>query len=174
MRLFCYNQVLTGVLPYYDRSRGNMIDDIRCGTRPPRPASRIQDQWLKDRIWDTISTCWSKKPEQRCELAVVHHVFSAPSPPDALVESPPVGRKNLLRLVEELLYTFLALPLDPPQRATLKKVQEYIYNVISRDGAAPPVLSSAEVLALTEMRREVSLLRYISPQSLMLVVVRRP
>jgi hypothetical protein len=161
-----YNQVLTGVLPYNGGTRGNVINDIRHGIRPPRPASRTQDQWLKDGIWDMILTCWSKKPEQRCELAVVHHAFSTPSLPDALVEFLPAGRNNLIRLTKELLYTFLVLPLDPPQRATLRKVQEYISDVISRDGAAPTILSSAEVTAFTETRREVSLPRYISVWSL--------
>jgi hypothetical protein len=86
-----------------------MIDNIKHGTRPPRPESRTQDQ-VNDRVWDMISTCWCETPEQRCELSVVHHVLSTPSPPDALVEFPPVGRENLIRLAEELLYTFLVLP----------------------------------------------------------------
>ena len=89
----------------------------------------------------------------------MYHVFSTPSPPDALVEFPPVGRENLIRLAEELLYTFLVLPLDPHQRATLKAVQEYISNVVSRDGDSPTILSSAEVAVFTETRREVFLPR---------------
>ena len=104
----------------------------------------------------------------------MHHVFSTPSPPDALAEFPPVGRKNLIRLAEELLYTFLVLPLDPHQRATLKAVQEYISNVVSRDGGSPTILSSAEVAVFTETRREVFLPRWvISSQSLKPVVVRQ-
>jgi hypothetical protein len=73
-----------------------------------------QNRWLQDQIWDTITTCWSGYPERRCELFVVYRVFSTPSPPDVLVEFPPVGRENLVRLAEELSYTFLILSLDPP------------------------------------------------------------
>jgi hypothetical protein len=88
-------------------------------------------------------------------LCYAPRIICTPSPPDALVEFPPVGRKNLVRLAEELLYTFLVLPLDPHQRATLRSVQEYISNVISRDEASPAILSSAEVAAFTDTRREV-------------------
>ena len=102
-----------------------------------------------------ITTCWSEKPEQRCELSVVHRVFSNPSPWDALVEFPPAGRKNLIRLAEELLYTFLVLPLDPGALATLRTAQKYIYDAISRDGTSPTSLSPVEAVALERTLREV-------------------
>jgi hypothetical protein len=56
-----------------------------------------------------------------------------PSSRDILVEFPPVGRKNLIVLVEELLYMSLIFPLDPGERAMLRKMQRYISDVISRD-----------------------------------------
>jgi hypothetical protein len=150
-----YEQVLTGVLPYGDSDKVNVINDIRLGKRPLRPTGPSQNQWLQDRVWGVITTCWSDKPEQRCELSVVHHVFSTPDCQDALVEFPPVGRKNLILLAEELSYTFLILPLDPQQRFTLRTVQKYIFNAISRDGTSPTSLSSAEAAALGETFREV-------------------
>jgi hypothetical protein len=149
-----------------------MIDDIRHSVWPLCPASQIQDQWLNDRVWDMILTCWSEKPEQRCELAVMHYIFSMPNLPDALVEFPPVGHKNLILLAEELLYTFLALPLDPPQRTTLRMVQGYISNIISRDGASRTT-SSAKVAEFTKMCLKVSLPCSISCQALKPMVVRQ-
>jgi hypothetical protein len=125
-----------------------MINDIKRGKRPSRPTNPNKNQWLQDPIWDTITTCWSDKPEQRCGLSVLYHIFLTPIPQDALVECPPVGHKNLVRLAEELLYTFLILPLDPGDLATLRIAQEYISNVISRDGASSPSLSLAEAEAL--------------------------
>jgi hypothetical protein len=85
-----------------------------------------------------------------------------PSHQDLLVEFPPVGRKNLILLVKELPYTFLILPLDPRTRATLRTVQEYISNVISRDAASPTILPSAEAAALAERFCEVSFPRRCS------------
>ena len=120
-----------------------MITDIRDGKRPFRPTDPSQNQWLQDRIWDTITTCWNDEPERRCELSVVHHILSTPSPWDTLAEFPPVSHKNLIVLAEELLYMFLILPLDPGERAMLRKMQRYISDAISRDG--PSTSSSAEV-----------------------------
>jgi hypothetical protein len=71
-----YDQVLTGVLPYSDSDKDNLITRIKYGRRPSRPTDPSQNQWLQDPVWDTITTCWNDKPEQRCELSVVHHVFS--------------------------------------------------------------------------------------------------
>jgi hypothetical protein len=120
-----------------------MIADIRDGERPSRPTDPSQNQWLQDHIWDTITTCWNNKPEQRCELSVVHHILSMPSSQGTLVEFPPVSRKNLIVLVEELLYMFLILPLDPGERAMLRKIQRCISNMISRD--RPSTSLSAEL-----------------------------
>jgi hypothetical protein len=117
-------------------SKDNWVNDITDGKRPPCPTDSSQNGWLNDRIWDVITTSWNGKPQWRCGLPVVCYAFSAPNRKDALVEFPPVGRRNLLRLVEELLYMFLALPLDPHQRTGLGTVQEYISNVISRGGSS--------------------------------------
>ena len=117
-----YDQVLTGILPYDDVNEDNLITHIRCGKRPSRPTDPSQNRWLQDRVWDTITTCWSNEPQQRCELSVVHHIFSTPGPQDALAEFPPVGRENLIRLAEELLYMFLVLPIDPGERAILRTI----------------------------------------------------
>jgi hypothetical protein len=149
-----YHKVLTGVLPFGD-SEANWINDITLGKRPPRPEDPSQNQWLQDRIWDMITTCWSNELQQRCELSVVYYVFSTPSPQDLLVEFPPVGHKNLLQLVKELLYTFLVLPLAPGQRATLRTVQKYISDVISREGSSPTTPLSVKAAALAEAFHEV-------------------
>jgi hypothetical protein len=158
--------VLTGVVPY-----GNSKDverDIWHGKRPPRPTDPSQNQLLQDRVWDMITTCWGKEPEKRCELVIVHHVFSTPSPQDLLSEFPPAGRENLIRLAEELLYMFLVLPLDSSQRTTLGRVQEYISNVMSKDEASPAILSSIDATSLAETFRKVSFpssifLRFLKP-----------
>jgi hypothetical protein len=132
-----------------------MINDIRLHKRPSRPTDPSQNQRLQDRVWDTITTCWSDKPERRCELSVVCYIFSTLSRQDHLVGFPSIDRNTQIRLVGELLYTFLVLPLDAGELAALRTTQEYIYNVASRDGTYTN-LSSAEVVALAETFREVS------------------
>ena len=149
------DQVLTGILPYGDSNEADVITNVKHSKQPPRPTDPNQNQWLQDRVWDTITTCWSDKPQQRCELSVVHHIFSTSSSQDLLIELPPVGRENLIQLADELLYTFLVLPLDPDQRTALRTTQEYISDVISRDGTPPTILSSAEVVALMKPFHEV-------------------
>jgi hypothetical protein len=148
-------QVLTGILPYHDSDKDDLIADIRRGKRPSRPTDPSQNQWLQDRVWDTIVTCWSDKPEQRCELSIVYHIFSTPNCQDALVEFPPVGRENLIRLAEELLYTFLTLALDPGKRATLQTMQEHISKVVSGGGTSPASVSPVEAEALAVTFRKV-------------------
>jgi hypothetical protein len=74
---------------------------------------------------------------------------------DVLVEFPPVGHRNLVRLAEELLSTFQILPLSPAQLATLITVHKYISNVISRDETFRPILSSAEAVAEAKTFAEV-------------------
>jgi hypothetical protein len=137
-------------MPPYDPS--GMIGKffyITRGWQQYRLANPSQNQWLQDSVWDTINTCWSHEPQQRCELSVAHYVFSMPCPQDALAEIPPVGRENLVRLAEELLCTFLVLPLDPGGLDVLRKVQEYISDVVSRDEPSQTSLSSAQVATLT-------------------------
>ena len=74
-----YDQVLTGVLPYGLKGLDDVIACITRGKKPSRPTDPTQNQWLHDPVWDVITTCWSGKPKRRCELSVVHHVFSTPS-----------------------------------------------------------------------------------------------
>jgi hypothetical protein len=157
LKPFSHNKKADSIKKVDSTKKVDMINNIRRGIPPSRPTNPSQNQRLQDRVWDMITTSWNGKPTYRCELSVMHHILSAPSLPDALVEFPPVGRKNLIQLAEELLYTFLVLPLDPHQRVTLRTVHEYISNVISRDEASPTVLSSAEVAAVTETRHEVIL-----------------
>ena len=73
------------------------------------------------------------------------------SPQNLLAEFPPIGHKNLIRLVEELLYTFLILPLDPGVLARLTAAQRYISNVISADGNSPLNPSSADTEAFRKV-----------------------
>ena len=157
----------------YGGSEDIWVNDITGGKRPARPTDPSQKRWLNDRIWDVITTSWDSKPQWRCELPVVYYAFLTPNRRDAQDEFPPVNRENLLRLAGELLHMFLVFPLDPRKRAILREVQEYIYNVISKDGASPAVLSSTKVAAFIRTRREVFLLRYIFTQSLNHVVVRQ-
>jgi hypothetical protein len=131
-----------------------MIKNIRRGERPSRPTDPSQNQWLQDNIWDIIRICWSSKPQHRCELSVVHHVFSTPDPRGLLLEFPQVGRKNLVRL-EELLGTFQIPSQDPCELDTLRRVQEYLSHTISRDGTSPKDLPSAEAADLVETFDEV-------------------
>jgi hypothetical protein len=149
-----------------------MITHIRHGQRPSCPTGSSWNRWLQDHVWDTITTCWSNKPQQRCELSVVHHVFSTSDPQDALIGFPPVGHENLIRLTEELLYTFPVLPLDSEWLATLKSVQEYICDVISKDETSPASLSSVDVVALVEKFYEVYFPATSFPQHLKLPPVR--
>ena len=68
------------MLPYDDSNfEDSLITRIREGKRPSRPTEPSQNQWLQDPVWDVITTGWRDKPEQRCELSVVSHVFSAAS-----------------------------------------------------------------------------------------------
>jgi hypothetical protein len=60
-----------------------LVKDIRDDKRPPRPTDSNQNRRLQDPVWDTIATCWNKKPEQRYKLSVMYHVFSSLSPQDA-------------------------------------------------------------------------------------------
>ena len=145
-----------------DNDEEKVISDIRRGKRPSRPTNTSQNQWLQGRVWNTIATCWSDKPEHRWELSVVHHVFSTPGPKDALVEFPPVGRKNLLRLAEELLYTLLVLPPNLGQLSALRKVQKYVSYPISRDRTSPTSLSSGKVATWTGTIHKVSFPHQIS------------
>ena len=75
----CYNQVLTGVLPY--RSDGvNIVTEIQAGKRPSRPIDPSQSRSLQDPVWNVIRTGWRNRPRRRCELSVMYRVFSGLPP----------------------------------------------------------------------------------------------
>jgi hypothetical protein len=167
-----YGQVLTEILPYKNRNRDDIINDIRQGKRPSRPTDSSQNRWLWDQIWDTITACWSE-PQRRCDLSIVYHVFLTPGPQDPLVEIPPVGCENLIRLSEELSYTLLTLPLDPDEHATLGTVQEHISNVISRDRTPQTILSPVEEEVLREKYHKVLFSHHFVPLFLKSPVVRQ-
>ena len=48
--------------------------------RPYRPTDPIQGQWLQGPVWDVITAGWSERPEQRCKLSVMRHIFLVSSP----------------------------------------------------------------------------------------------
>ena len=73
-----------------------VIDGIRLGERPSRPTDPYQNQQLQDPVWDTITTCWSDKPEQRYKLSVVYRVFSGYSLQDALGNLNTHNDRNLM------------------------------------------------------------------------------
>jgi hypothetical protein len=80
IQLLRYDQVLTGIVPYEDSGFPWCFGHDE---RPSRPTDPSQNQWLQDPVWDMIVTCWSAKPEQRCELSVMHRIFSTSSLRDA-------------------------------------------------------------------------------------------
>jgi len=71
-----YHQVLTGGLPYdgiHDYS--TVTSCIKSGERPLRPRNRNVNRWLRDGVWDMITTCWSEDPKERWEVLVMHELF---------------------------------------------------------------------------------------------------
>jgi hypothetical protein len=150
-----------------------VIEHIRCNKRPSRPADPSQNQRLQDRVWDTITACWSEKLYQRRGLSTMHHVFSVFSCQDFLVELPPVGRKNLIRLAEDLQSTFLHLHPSSIAASGLRAVQRYISDVVSRDEASPRILSSVKAAELTETFNDVSIPYKSSPQLLTPLLIRQ-
>ena len=72
----CYDQVLTGILPYDHHNGPTIITHIRSGARPSRPTDPSQNRWLHDLVWDEITTGWSHKKDQRSQLSVMYNAFS--------------------------------------------------------------------------------------------------
>ena len=52
---------------------------IRYGEPPSRPTDQSQNQWLQDPVWDVITTGWSYRPKERCELSVLRDTFATAS-----------------------------------------------------------------------------------------------
>ena len=75
----CYNQVLTGILPFDHPSRSQIAWHIRYAVEQARPRDPGQNLWLPDPVWNMITAGWNRKPEQRCELLTMHRVFLASS-----------------------------------------------------------------------------------------------
>lgn len=67
----CYEQVLTGVLPYDDGDYDDIFWGIKNGVRPSRP----QNKWLQDSVWNVIAAGWRREPKERCALRTVYGVF---------------------------------------------------------------------------------------------------
>jgi len=64
------------VLPYDGiRNSRTVASRIKSGKRPPRPRDQDADRWLRDEVWDMISTCWSKNPKKRWKIHVVRELF---------------------------------------------------------------------------------------------------
>lgn len=64
------------MLPYDYRDRYQIVGHITDGERPSRPMNPSQSRWLPDSVWEVIEVGWRHKSDQRCELSVLHHVFS--------------------------------------------------------------------------------------------------
>jgi len=55
-----------------------VVSRIQSGERPLRPRNRDANQWLRDRVWDMVVTCWSQDPtERRWEVRAVRKLFSS-------------------------------------------------------------------------------------------------
>ena len=93
----CYNQVLTGVLPYYGSDVGDMITGIQAGKRPSRPIDPSQSRSLQDAVWKVIRTGWRDRPRRRCELSVMYRVFSG---------APPSQRRQLGKILPQVASFF--------------------------------------------------------------------
>ena len=78
-QLSCYNQVLTGVLPYHGSDGADIITQICAGKRPSRPIDSSQSRLLQDPVWNVITAGWHDKPRRRCKLSVIYRAFSPPS-----------------------------------------------------------------------------------------------
>jgi len=93
---FRCDQVLTGVLPHSGSNQVNIITYIRASKRPSRPIHPLwnRNQRLQRPVWDVISTGWSHKPEERCELSVMHHVFLVTSQQEQEVQDAKLGGSN--------------------------------------------------------------------------------
>jgi len=76
IRPSCYDQVLTGVVPYHGTDMMMMVYEVRAGRRPSRPTGSGQSRWLQDPVWDAITSGWHDRPKQRCQLSDMYNTFS--------------------------------------------------------------------------------------------------
>jgi len=63
-------ETLTEILPFGNARDGIIIFHVVSGDRPSRPESA---EWMKDRVWAMITTCWSEKRENRWDIRTVHN-----------------------------------------------------------------------------------------------------
>ncbi|KAF9649106.1 kinase-like protein [Thelephora ganbajun] len=69
--------VLTGVLPYDGvHDHHPLMVRIKSGERPSRPTNPDGTRWLQDSVWDMITTCWSKDPNERWKVPAMRDLFS--------------------------------------------------------------------------------------------------
>ena len=68
-------QVLTGAVPFGDKSDWVAISDVLVGIRPSRPAHRS----CTDGLWALIQRCWDEDPRSRPEIPEVSRALSSVS-----------------------------------------------------------------------------------------------
>ena len=68
-------QVLTGAVPFGDKSDWVAISDVLVGIRPSRPAHRS----CTDGLWALIQRCWDQDPHLRPEILEVSQTISSVS-----------------------------------------------------------------------------------------------
>ena len=66
-------QVLTGEVPFGNRSDWVVASDVLVGKRPSRPAHRS----CTDGLWALIQRCWDQDPGSRPEILEVSQIFSS-------------------------------------------------------------------------------------------------
>ena len=68
-------QVLTGNVPFSDKSDWVIVPEVLGGNRPSRPAHRS----CTDGLWALIQRCWDHEPHLRPEILEVSQTFSSVS-----------------------------------------------------------------------------------------------
>ena len=68
-------QVLTGEVPFGDKSDWVVVQAVCRGDRPSRPAHRS----CTDSLWALIQRCWHQDPPLRPEILEVSQIFSSVS-----------------------------------------------------------------------------------------------
>ena len=65
-------QVLTGEVPFRDKSDWVIASAVLKGNRPSRPAHRS----CTDSLWALIQRCWDHEPHVRPEISEISQTFS--------------------------------------------------------------------------------------------------
>ncbi|KAF9649115.1 kinase-like protein [Thelephora ganbajun] len=110
--------VLTGVLPY-DGVRGHysLKHRIQSGERPPRPTNSDSTRWLRDSVWDMITTCWSEDPNQQWEVPAMYNLFSTLSLQEVqkVKSGIEAGRRQRGRTLPRIISLTQSLPEPEPE-----------------------------------------------------------